>query len=221
MKPNWELNNCCNHEQVVFLLWRTVLLRPFKLVTVFLHEATHAIACKLTCGHVEQPKHVVAYTDSDLGSSFWGMVLILASTNLLTARIAAGCFIVALLIVLFVAKNWTLRGLCIGKSCTQCIMFLIIFYSWIMDVDVSGFIIFHGVIWILQETTKVRILRYIILFIGVMNSLFSVYDIYDDLIPRRVHSSDAEKFAEVCPSNKSFYINTTSTYHVFVSVLYL
>ncbi|KAG5024551.1 hypothetical protein JHK86_020465 [Glycine max] len=54
-------------------------------------------------------------------------------------------------------------------------MFLIIFYSWIMDVDVSGFIIFHGVIWILQETTKVRILRYIILFIGVMNSLFSVY----------------------------------------------
>lgn len=53
-----------------------------------------------------------------------------------------------------------------SRSCTQCIMFLIIFYSWIMDVDVSGFIIFHGVIWILQETTKVRILRYIILFIG-------------------------------------------------------
>ncbi|KAH1251843.1 hypothetical protein GmHk_05G014619 [Glycine max] len=193
MKPNWELKNCCNHDQVVFLvtvavctvvilaLRRTVLLRPFKLVTVFLHEASHAIACKLTCGHesrfmqmkVEQPKHVEAYTD--LGSSFWGMVLILASTNLLTARIAAGCFIAALLIVLFIAKNWTLRGLCIG------------------------FIIFLGVIWILQETTKVRILRYIILFIGVMNSLFSVYDIYDDLISRRVHSSDAEKFAEVCP----------------------
>lgn len=41
----------------------------------------------------------------DLGSSFWGMVLILASTNLLTARIAAGCFLAALLVVLFVAKN--------------------------------------------------------------------------------------------------------------------
>ncbi|KAL5174639.1 hypothetical protein HKD37_08G021029 [Glycine soja] len=100
-------------------------------------------------------------TDSDLGSSFWGMVLILASTNLLTARIAAGCFIVALLIVLFVAKN------VVDSSGTL--------HCWIMDVDVSGFIIFHGVIWILQETTKVRILRYIILFIGVMNSLFSVY----------------------------------------------
>ena len=33
------------------------------------------------------------------------MVLILASTNLLTARIAAGCFLAALLVVLFVAKN--------------------------------------------------------------------------------------------------------------------
>ncbi|KAL2648968.1 hypothetical protein GLYMA_05G237900v4 [Glycine max] len=192
MKPNWELKNCCNHDQVVFLvtvavctvvilaLRRTVLLRPFKLVTVFLHEASHAIACKLTCGHIEG---IQVHADEGgttqtrggiywlilpagyLGSSFWGMVLILASTNLLTARIAAGCFIAALLIVLFIAKNWTLRGLCIG------------------------FIIFLGVIWILQETTKVRILRYIILFI----------DIYDDLISRRVHSSDAEKFAEVCP----------------------
>ncbi|KAL9438229.1 hypothetical protein AB3S75_023991 [Citrus x aurantiifolia] len=65
MRPNWELKQCCNHEQFVFLvtvsvcaavilpLWRTILLKPFKLVTVFLHEASHAIACKLTSGKVE------------------------------------------------------------------------------------------------------------------------------------------------------------------------
>lgn len=29
--------------------------------------------------------------------------------------------------------------------------------------------------------------------------LYNGADIYDDLISRRVHSSDAEKFAEVCP----------------------
>ncbi|URE17505.1 hypothetical protein MUK42_11936 [Musa troglodytarum] len=144
--PNWELKHCCDHDQSVFivtiavftvvilavsssspkcgfcplsfpnkgqllLLWRTVLLTPFKLITVFLHETSHALACKLTC----------------------------------------------------------------------------------------GFIIFLAIVWLLQETTKVRILRFVILFIGVMNSLFSVYDIYDDLISRRVHSSDAEKFAEICP----------------------
>ncbi|XP_057436540.1 uncharacterized protein LOC130728968 [Lotus japonicus] len=200
--PNWELKNCCDHDQKVFLacvaaftvvilvLWRTVLLTPFKLITVFLHEASHAIACLLTCGKVEGIQvhaneggstqtrggiYWVILPAGYLGSSFWGMALILASTNILTARIAAGCFIAALVIVLFVAKNWTLRGLCIG------------------------FIIFIAVIWLLQEKTEVRALRYVILFIGVMNSLFSVYDIYDDLISRRVHSSDAEKFAEVCP----------------------
>lgn len=42
---------------------------------------------------------------ADLGSSFWGMVFILASTNLITTRIAAGCFLLALVVVLFVAKN--------------------------------------------------------------------------------------------------------------------
>ncbi|GMQ11325.1 hypothetical protein CsSME_00053990 [Camellia sinensis var. sinensis] len=141
--PNWELKKCCNHEQVVFLstisictvvilaLWRTILLLPFKLVTVFLHEASHAIACKLTCGHVEAIQvnadeggftqtrggvYWVILPAGYLGSAFWGMVLILASTNLLTARIAAGCFAFALLVVLFVAKNWTLRGLCIGMT---------------------------------------------------------------------------------------------------------
>ncbi|KAH9778731.1 hypothetical protein KPL71_007441 [Citrus sinensis] len=149
MRPNWELKQCCNHEQVVFLvtvsvctvvilaLWRTILLKPFKLVTVFLHEASHAIACKLTCGKVliyisVQVEGIQVHADeggttqtrggvylfilpADLGSSFWGMLLILASTTLLTARIAAGCLVAALLVVLLVAKNWTLRGLCIVK----------------------------------------------------------------------------------------------------------
>ncbi|KAJ3682764.1 hypothetical protein LUZ60_012991 [Juncus effusus] len=199
---NWELKNCCDHDQKVFaatigiftvvilVLWRTGLLMPFKLITVFLHETSHALACKLTCGDVEGMQvhaneggatqtrggiYWIILPAGYLGSSFWGMVLILASTNLLTTRIAAGCFLLALLIVLFVAQNWTLRGLCIG------------------------FIIFIGVIWVCQEMTKFKILRYVIMFIGVMNSLFSVYDIYDDTISRRVNSSDAEKFAEICP----------------------
>ncbi|KAM3229369.1 hypothetical protein ACQJBY_033143 [Aegilops geniculata] len=171
---NWELQGCCQHNQVVFIaavgvstvvilaLWRTFLLTPFKLITVFLHETSHALACKLTCGDVEGMQvhaneggvtqtrggiYWIILPAGYLGSSFWGMVFILSSTHLLATRIAAGCFILALVIVLFVAKNWFLRWLCIG----------------------------------------------------VMNSLFSVYDIYDDTISRRVNSSDAEKFAEICP----------------------
>ncbi|PWZ28756.1 hypothetical protein Zm00014a_003862 [Zea mays] len=61
MAVNWELQGCCHRDQrifiavvgvstVVILLLRTFLLKPFKLITVFLHETSHALACKLTCG---------------------------------------------------------------------------------------------------------------------------------------------------------------------------
>lgn len=36
-----------------------------------------------------------------------------------------------------------------------------------LRLDLPGFIIFIAVIWVLQELTKVRILRYVILFIGM------------------------------------------------------
>ncbi|KAK1565418.1 hypothetical protein Q3G72_026087 [Acer saccharum] len=130
--PNWELKGCCNQDQKIFIitvlvctvvilaLWRTFLMTPFKLITVFLHELSHAIACKLTCGTVEGIKvnadeggstitrggiYCCILPAGYLGSSFWGMILILASTNHITALIATGCFIASLLIVLFIAKN--------------------------------------------------------------------------------------------------------------------
>lgn len=39
-------------------------------------------------------------------------------------------------------------------------------------------------------------LRFLVLFIGVMSSLYSVWDICDDLILRKVNSSDASQFAK-------------------------
>lgn len=39
-------------------------------------------------------------------------------------------------------------------------------------------------------------LRFYVLFIGVMSSLYSVWDIMDDLILRKVNSSDASQFAK-------------------------
>ncbi|GMN28103.1 hypothetical protein TIFTF001_001926 [Ficus carica] len=222
--PNWELKNCCQHDQVVFLsttgvftvlilvLWRTVLLTPFKLITVFLHEASHALACKLTCGDVEgiqvhaneggvtQTRGGVYWLilpAGYLGSSFWGMALILASTNLISARVAAGCLILALSANCIHVSGGCLRKYISWSSLS--ILFALSFEQWTLRGLCIGFIIFLAIIWVLQEKTTVHILRYVILFIGVMNSLFSVYDIYDDLISRRVNSSDAEKFAEVCP----------------------
>ncbi|BFI40361.1 hypothetical protein MPTK2_7g08780 [Marchantia polymorpha subsp. ruderalis] len=204
---DWKLENCCDRQQVAFVavvgvyifvilaLWRTPLLTPFKLITVYLHELSHAIATKLSCGKVEGievnlNEGGVTHTRGGMmccilpagymGSAFWGMILIIMSTNDITVRVAAGALIASLIFTFFWARNWTLRWLCLA------------------------FIIFLGVVWVIQEVSVVKLLRYTILFIGTMNCLFSVYDIYDDLISRRVHTSDAEKFSELyplCPCN--------------------
>ena len=55
---------CCNEQQWFFvctivcyllaglLLWHSVLLKPFKLFTVFLHELSHAMAAWSCCSKV-------------------------------------------------------------------------------------------------------------------------------------------------------------------------
>lgn len=72
----------------------------------------------------------------DLGSSFWGMALILASTHIMTARIAAGCLALALLVVLFVAKNVRWLSMQTVPSCIcyaihkiYCCFFLFLLFS--------------------------------------------------------------------------------------------
>ncbi len=57
---NWDLEGCCDTQQWVFislfaaylviilLLWRTFIIKPSKLIAVFVHEMSHATACWLT-----------------------------------------------------------------------------------------------------------------------------------------------------------------------------
>jgi hypothetical protein len=48
---------------------------------------------------------IITPMTTDIGSSFWGMVLIIMSPNHVTVYIAAGALILSLIVVLFVAKN--------------------------------------------------------------------------------------------------------------------
>ncbi|KAI5079842.1 hypothetical protein GOP47_0005321 [Adiantum capillus-veneris] len=149
----WKLEDYCNHNKVVFIatvgafifailaLWSTPVLTPFKLITVEgIKVDANEGGATITRGGLPWiilPAGFIGF-DFDahhLGSSFWGMVLVRASTDPLSARIAAACLVAALIIVLRIAKN-----IC--------------------------FLIFLGAIWALQETTKVRILRYVILLMG-------------------------------------------------------
>ncbi|TMW64721.1 hypothetical protein Poli38472_011601 [Pythium oligandrum] len=191
---------CCNDKQylsiflialyavLIFKLWRLSILHPFKILTVFLHELGHATAAWLTCGKVTGMEvhpneggvtktvggiQWIILSAGYLGSAVWGMGLIIASADQLAAEIAAGVLIFFLLIFIFYAHNNYLRVLNFA------------------------FIVLLGGLIAVDVTTDVDPVQYLTLFIGVMSCLFSIYDIWDDLISRRVNESDASVFAKM------------------------
>ncbi|GLD97003.1 hypothetical protein PINS_up005686 [Pythium insidiosum] len=213
---------CCNDRQylsiflivtyavLIFKLWRLVILHPLKILTVFLHELGHATAAWLTCGkvrklcyclregrcdrsalHGRQVLSMEVHPDEGgvtrtkggiqwiivsagyTGSAVWGMGLVIASAHRLSAEIAAGVLIFFLALFIYYANNWYLRTLNLG------------------------FIVLLGGLLALNIWTNSDPLQYVTLLIGVMSCLFSIYDIWDDLISRRVNESDASVFAKM------------------------
>ena len=65
MVAQWQLTGCCGSEEVVFLcfyggyvllfalIYKTTIMKPMRLLAVFLHEFSHAFLCWVTCGKVE------------------------------------------------------------------------------------------------------------------------------------------------------------------------
>ena len=115
-----------------------------------------------------------------LGSSFYGALFIFTGFDLLASKVMACILGVILLLVLFVAKDWLLRGLTV-------LFILLIPLLWWLPVtgDVNDF---DG-----------HALRFFVLFCGAMSGLYSLWDIIDDLIKRSVKESDATRFSQLCP----------------------
>ena len=57
--------------------------------------------------------------------------------------------------------------------------------------------------WACTLLTSFNGLAYFVLFVGVMSGLFAIYDIYDDLISRRVNESDSSQLAKLVPGTSS------------------
>ncbi|KUI72792.1 hypothetical protein VM1G_08308 [Cytospora mali] len=168
-----------NIPYVRYVLW------PFKMLVIAFHEFGHAFACKLTGGKVESisldpreggvthmrgGKGAITLPAGYLGSSLVGALLIFCGFDIVASKVASfvvgACF---LLIIWWGRRDWLTIGtvlLCVGLM-VAC--------------------------WFIA---KAEALRYFILFIGVMSSLYSAWDICDDLIFRKVNSSDASQFAK-------------------------
>jgi len=127
-KIDWELNGCCETEEylfmafyggyviIFFLLWNTFILKPMRLLSVFVHEFGHASACWMTGGKVEgievyeNEGGVTKYRGGMrclvipagyVGGAFWGGAFVALSGNRLGATVVAGMITGALVITLW------------------------------------------------------------------------------------------------------------------------
>ncbi|KAI9292665.1 hypothetical protein K502DRAFT_307466 [Neoconidiobolus thromboides FSU 785] len=179
----------------ILILWNIpylkLILYPFKLVTVAFHELSHAAAglctgAKIISIEVDPDEGGVTKMRGGnsfctlpagyLGSSLIGAFMIFTGFNILASKVMSIIIGICLLLCLFWARNWLLRGLTL---------------------------LFVGLIVILWVFDQGDGLRYFVLFMGVMSCCYSLWDIIEDLVFRKVNESDATRFAKLfrcCPA---------------------
>jgi len=107
-----------------------------------------------------------------LGSSLIGAALITCGFDTNASKVAS-----LVLAVFFVFTLWWARRNLL---------------TWVLLLGMSGLIVLF---WFLGGG---EVLRYLVLFIGVMSCLYVLWDVIDDTIARKVNASDASAFAKIC-----------------------
>jgi len=92
--------------------------------------------------------------------------------DIVASKVASIVVGLMLLLTLWWARNWLTRGVVVVA----------------IGIMVAFWFIAHA-----------EPLRYYIFWVGVMSCLYSVWDIMDDLVFRKVNESDASQFAKLCP----------------------
>ncbi|BGP42224.1 hypothetical protein JCM10449v2_006229 [Rhodotorula kratochvilovae] len=155
---------------VITILWNLPVVHwvlwPFKLLVVAFHEFSHAGVGCCTGAKVKS----ITLDPRYLGSSLIGALLVFCGFDVVASKVAS--IVVG---VMFLLTLWW------GKRDWLTILTILLATGFI----VACWFIAHGVA-----------LRFYMLFLGVMNSLYSLYDICDDLIFRKVNESDASVFAK-------------------------
>jgi hypothetical protein len=169
---------------VVIILWTTPVLYPLKLLVVFFHESSHALATVLSGGEVaqlvllkEQGGYVMSRGGSRflvlnsgyLGSLIWGVIIYWLSvhTRFDKAALLVLGFVIALITLGFAGSLFTIVfGLLTGIT--------LVLVARYLSQDISDFI-----------------LR----LIGLTSMLYVPLDIFSDTISRSQLNSDARMLA--------------------------
>lgn len=174
---------------IIAILWNVPYVRwvlwPFKMLVIAFHEFGHAITACCTGGRVESisldpheggvthmrgGKQFLTLPAGYLGSSLIGALLTFCGFNIVASKVASIVLGVCFLLTLWWARK-----------------------DWLTIITILLAVGLLIGCWFIKHAEA---LRFVVLFIGVMSSLYSVWDICDDLILRKVNSSDASVFAK-------------------------
>ncbi len=182
IKGHWQLIAIV---VLVFVFWNTFVVLPLKLLIVYLHELSHAIAIILTGGSVESlsvstrqgglvigrgGNRFISLTAGYLGSLLLGMGLLLIALRTNADKAVLGVFggVMVLVTLLYVRDPFAI-AFCAGTGAVML-----------------------AVAWYLSRNLCDLILR----VIGLTSMIYVPFDIFDDTIRRSGVRSDAYMLAE-------------------------
>mgnify|MGYP000951406444 CR=1 FL=1 len=180
-----------NHWQLltltllITLLWNTDVLLPLRILTVFLHELSHAVAAIVTGGEVLSLS--VSPNEGGLvtargGSPFW----ITSAGYLGSLLIGAALFVLAL------RTHWDRTILAVFGVIT-----LLVAAFYVRDLFALGFALATGAAMLLaSHYLSLDINDLILRTIGISSIIYAPLDIFDDTIRRAHLRSDARILAE-------------------------
>jgi len=171
---------------LIFFLWDTQVLLPLKILVVFFHESSHALATILTGGSVEEMvvvaeqgghvisrggNRVIVLTAGYLGSLMWGLSIFMTAVGTQWDRWLMGLLggILGLITLLFVSNT----------------------FAFVFGIGIASLMIASAK-WLSTNINDI-FLR----IIGLTSMLYVPLDIYSDTIQRSNLRSDARMLAEV------------------------
>jgi hypothetical protein len=170
---------------LIMLAWQSLVLYPLKLLVVFFHESSHALATLLTGGSVQelvidpqQGGHVISQGGNRfiilsagyLGSLAWGALIYLGSVKTAydkTMMLLLGSTVIIITLVL-------------GRS----------MFSWLFGVSTGGVMLLMANYWAKHYND------FILRLIGLTSMLYVPLDIYSDTLARSYLPSDAYLLAD-------------------------
>ena len=170
------------------VFWNTIIIYPLKILTVFFHELSHALAAIVTGGKVleivlvpEQGGHCLIAGGNGflvssagyLGSLIWGGIILVSAANSKRDKqimIALGAILIA------------------------------VSFIWIRPFISFGFIfciILGGTMMASGKYLPTKVNDWVLRTVGLTSCLYATLDVKDDTIDRILQESDAGRLAEI------------------------